>query len=292
VSEVIGEPDVSVVIVSWRTRELTLRCLESVYGEVGRGTLSAETIVVDNDSGDGTVDAIRRQFPETVVVENASNVGFAAGCNVGIARASARHVLFLNPDAEAESGAIAALVRFLDATPKAGAAGGWLVDSTGRPQFSAGRFLTAFNQFAEVAGLSKLGGPRSLRRSYDVEELRGEAVAVDWLSGACLAVRRAALDEVGLFDERFFMYGEDEDLCYRLRGQGWGVFLVPRARVVHEGGQSARQALDRMRAEMRASQTAFLRKHRGALSAGTFRLLMRIASLKPRRAPDRVDWGR
>jgi GT2 family glycosyltransferase len=285
----VSAPDLAVVIVSWRTRELTLRCLRSVEAE---SALAVETVLVDNASDDGTVEAVRAEHPTTVVVANSRNLGFAAGCNAGVTHTSAHHVLFLNPDAEAAPGALRALVRFLDATPRAGAVGARLVTRAGEPQFSAGRFLTAFNQFAEVAGIPKLGAPRALRRTYDAEELRGDAVEVDWLTGACLAVRRAAFDETGGFDEGFFMYGEDEDLCFRLRRLGWTVHLLPGTRVVHDGGQSARQAIDRMRAEVRASQTAFLRKHRGRIAAMAFQLLMRIASLKPRRAPERVDWGR
>jgi GT2 family glycosyltransferase len=288
----LNPPDLSVVVVSWRTRDLTLACLRSIAAEAARGELRVEAVLVDNASGDGTVEAVRSEHPDVLVVESGRNVGFAAGCNAGLAHCSGRHVLFLNPDAEAAPGALPALVRFLDAHPGAGAAGGRLVSPSGEPQFSAGRFLTPINQFAEVAGLSRFVASSARRRSYDADAFTGEPVEVDWLAGACLAVRRTALDDVGTFDERFFMYGEDEDLCYRLRRAGWGVFLLPQATVRHEGGRSAAQALSRMRLEVRASQAAFLRKHHGRASALAFRALMRLASLKPRRAPDRVGWGR
>jgi GT2 family glycosyltransferase len=288
----VNAPDLSVVVVSWRTRDLTLACLRSIDSAIARGEARVETVLVDNASGDGTPEAVRREHPAARVVENARNLGFAAGCNVGLAHCSARYVLFLNPDAEAARGALPALVRFLDEHEEAGAVGCRLVTSSGEPQFSAGRFLTPLNQFAEVTGLSRFSASEALRRSYDEEALRGDAVEVDWLAGACLAVRRAALDEVGSFDERFFMYGEDEDLCYRLRAAGWRVYLLPGVAVRHEGGRSAAQAIERMRAEARASQEAFLRKHRGAASALAFRALMRLASLKPRRRPGEVGWGR
>jgi GT2 family glycosyltransferase len=288
----VAAPDISVVVVSWRTRELTLRCLESLETDAARGEVAVETLLVDNDSGDGTVEAVRERFPGVEVVVADRNLGFAAGCNLGLARASGRYALLLNPDAELPPGALGALARFLDATPRAGAAGCRLVSAAGEPQFSAGRFLTPFNQFAETTGLARLIPAAALRRSYRDEELGDAAAEVDWVVGACMAVRRAALDEVGGLDERFFMYSEDEDLCYRLRAAGWSVHRLGDVRVRHVGGGSAAQALPRMRDEARASQSAFVRKHGGAARAALFRALMRVAALKPARHPDRVGWGR
>jgi N-acetylglucosaminyl-diphospho-decaprenol L-rhamnosyltransferase len=287
----VAAPDISVVVVSWRTRELTLACLASLAADAARSGLDVETVLVDNASGDGTVEAVAAAFPAVRVVASGANLGFAAGCNRGLAIAGGRHVLLLNPDAEVPAGTLGALAGFLDATPRAGAVGCRLVSPSGAPQFSAGRFLTPFNQFAETIGLGRILPAAALRRSYRDDELEAEAVEVDWVVGACLAVRRAALDEVGPLDERFFMYSEDEDLCYRLRSAGWTVHLLTRVRVRHVGGGSAAQALGPMREAARASQTAFVRKHMGAGRAALFRILMRVAALKPSREPDRVGWG-
>ena len=288
----MAAPDISVVVVSWRTRELTLACLAAVAADAARGEAAVETVLVDNASGDGTAEAVRGAFPGVEVVAANRNLGFAAGCNLGLSRARGRYALLLNPDAEIPPGTLGALVRFLDAAPRAGAAGCRLVSPSGEPQFSAGRFLTPFNQFAETIGLARLVPAAALRRSYHEREIAGEAAEVDWAVGACLALRRAALDEVGGLDERFFMYSEDEDLCYRLRRAGWGVHLLSGVRVRHVGGGSASQALARMRDEARASQQAFVRKHGGAVRAALFRALMRVAALKPARDPGRVGWGR
>jgi hypothetical protein len=285
-------PDVSVIVVSWRTRELTLACLAALEADAARREVSAETILVDNGSADGTVETVRREHPAVAVIASERNLGFAAGCNLGTARARGRHVLLLNPDAVVAPGTLAALVGFLDAAPRAGAAGCRLVSPSGEAQFSCGRFLTPFNQFAETLGLARLVRAAALRRSYTDRELDADAVEVDWVVGACLAVRRAALDEVGGLDERFFMYSEDEDLCYRLRAADWSVYLLPRVAVTHVGGGSAAQAFDRMRAAARASQTAFIRKHHGAAYAALFRALMRLAALKPPGDRTRVGWGR
>jgi hypothetical protein len=282
----------SVVVVSWRTRELTLTCLTSLAVDATRSGLEVETVLVDNASGDGTVEAVAAAFPAVRIVASEANLGFAAGCNRGLAIAGGRHVLLLNPDAEVPAGTLGALVGFLDSTPRAGAVGCRLVSPSGAPQFSAGRFLTPFNQFAETIGLARILPAVALRRSYRDDELEAEAAEVDWAVGACLAVRRAALDEVGPLDERFFMYSEDEDLCYRLRAAGWTVHLLTGLAVRHVGGAAAAKALGPMRAAARASQAAFVRKHKGAARAALFRALMAIAALKPSREPDRVGWGR
>lgn len=281
-------PDVSVVVVSWRTRDLTLAALGAIDADAARSSCAVETILVDNASNDGTVEAVRRDHPRVDVIASDRNLGFAAGCNLGIARARGRHVLLLNPDTEISPGTIDALVRFLDATPRAGAVGCRLVFPSGEPQFSCGRFLTPFNQFAETLGLARTP---VLRRSYPERDLTGAAVEVDWVIGAAMMLRRAAIDEVGALDERFFMYSEDEDMCYRLRAAGWHVYLLPAVRVTHVGGASAGQALQPMRAAARASQSAYMRKHHGAARAALFRLLMRLAALKPRRHRSRVGWG-
>ncbi len=282
-------PDVSIVVVSWRTRDLTLAALGAIDADAARATSSVETILVDNASEDGTVEAVRRDHPRVDVIASDRNVGFAAGCNLGIARARGRYVLLLNPDTEIAPGTIDALVRFLDATPRAGAVGCRLVSPSGEPQFSAGRFLTPFNQFAETLGLARTP---SLRRSYSERELSSESVEVDWIIGAAMMLRRTAIDEIGALDERFFMYSEDEDLCYRLRAAGWSVHILPRVRVTHVGGASASQSLRPMRAAARASQSAYMLKHHGAARAAIFRTLMRLAALKPRRDRSHVGWGR
>jgi hypothetical protein len=268
------EPDVSVVVVSWRTRELTLRCIERLLES--HGGLGIETIVVDNASGDGTIQALRASRSPVTVIECQANVGFAAACNLGLERVRGRLVLLLNPDAEMPQDALARLADFLDAHPRAGAVGASLISPEGDPQFSAGRFLTPLNQFSEVIGM---GGMFGQRRSITIAD--DAAIEVDWVPGACVLLRRDALDQVGRFDERFFMYSEDEDLCYRLRQAGWPVYVHGGVRVRHVGGASARQAEQVMRAEFARSQARFVRKHRGFAAALLFRLLDRVRRLKP-----------
>jgi GT2 family glycosyltransferase len=287
----MGAPDVSVVVVSWRTRDFTLACLRSVERAAEGSRLEVETILVDNASGDGTVEAVARKYPRVSVVASERNLGFAAGCNAALPRCRGRYVLLLNPDAEITAEALAALVSALDRAPDAAAAGGRLVTPSGEPHFSCGRFLTPLNQSAESLGLSRFLPGAAFRRSYREKELHGDAVDVDWIVGACLLLRREPLEQVGGLDDRFFMFVEDEDLCFRLREAGWRVLLLPAVSVTHVGGASTEQAIEPMREAMRESQAAFVRKHHGRASELLFRLVARLASLKPRRRPNRVGWG-
>ncbi len=282
-------PDVSVVVVSWNTRDLTLACLSAIDADAAESGVPIEIVLVDNASLDGTAEAVREDWPLVTVVETPRNVGFAAGANLGIGRTSGGVVLLLNPDAVVPAGALVALLRFFESAPRAGVVGCKMVGPDGADQFSCGRFLSPFNQFAETIGL---GLAPSLRRSYSAAELAAEAVDVDWVVGASMAIRRETLADVGDLDERFFMYSEDEDFCLRARRAGWTVHLLSSIRVVHVGGAAAAQALDAMRAAARASQYAFVRKHEGLARAVMFRALMALARLKPRRRDSVVGWGR
>jgi len=284
-------PDVSVVVVSWQTRVLTVACLSSVLGG-GCGQRTFELVLVDNGSDDGTAEAVAAAFPEVRVIALGRNAGFAAAANRGIAESTGRYVLLLNSDAELPRDAGGVLAEHLDANADVAAVGARLAGSDGRPQFSCGRFLSPVNQFAESIGITRLLPFRSLRRSYTPAELAPPVVEVDWCVGACLMLRRTALEDTGPFDERFFMYSEDEDLCMRLRKSGWSIVLLSDVRIPHAGGASAARALARMRGAAFESQNAFMLKHFGRVRAWTFRALMQLARLKPRRDEHGVGWGR
>lgn len=284
--------DVTVVVVSWNTRDLTLACLRSVEAEAVNSSTSIEIVLVDNGSSDGTVDAVVSALPSARVIELPENVGFARAANRGIAEGTGRFALLLNSDAELPVDSISRLVATLDEHPKAAAVGSALVGPDGERQFSCGRFLNPVNQFAETLGLSRVLPFRGLRRSYRAAEFEADVVEVDWCVGACLFLRRSAVESVGALDERFFMYSEDEDLCLRLHEAGWTVLHLPDLKVYHHGGGSAARVLERMRSEARDSQNAFVRKHFGATKAAVFRFLMSLARLKPRRDTSHVGWGR
>ncbi len=223
-----------VIIVSYNTRADTLACLASVFARPPRDLHTV--LIVDNASSDGTVEAIRGTWPTVEVAALERNVGFAAANNVGFRKTTSPLVLLLNSDTMVPAGAIDALVDRLDATGVV-AAGPRLVNDAGRPEVSFGRMLTPAAEAGQLlrgrlARSSAAWARRRTERHVSAER------DVDWVSGACLLVRRDAALAAGLFDERFFLYEEDVDFCAALRAHGGRVLFTPRATVVHRGGGS------------------------------------------------------
>lgn len=271
----------SVVIVSWNTRELLSRCLASLLSESGdehsRGIQSTtEILVVDNASDDGSADRVRERFPQVRLIANISNVGFAAGCNQAIRVAGGQYVVLLNPDAQVEPAALAALAGFMEAHPEAGAAAPMLVDADGAPQVSCSPEPTLRR---ELWRLFHLDGVRPFAVYPMHRWPTDQAREVDVAQGACLLLRRTALDRVGLLDERFFIYSEEVDLCQRLRRADWKVYWFPVARVLHHGGQSTRQAAPAMFLRLYQGKILYFRKHRGAAAARVYKVILSAAAL-------------
>jgi len=216
-------PDLSVVIPSYRNRSLLLRCLASL--DRTKRDVPVEVIVVDNASGDDTPEAVTRHFPHVRLLCNEANKGFAAAVNQGVAVARGPLVLLLNNDVVVLPGALVEIRRCFDADPDLGILGGRLLHPDGRLQPSVGRFPTLVST---VTGLMRSPAARKhVSRGYDSYH------DVDWVSGACMAVRRSVFQELGGLDERFFMYYEDTDLCLRARQHGHRVCFTPHARVIH-----------------------------------------------------------
>jgi len=224
-----GAAGVSVVIVSYNSRETIGECLASL-----RSATIGEVVVVDNASSDGTPDLVRGRFPRVRVVANADNRGYARGVNQGIGLSSGRYVLVLNPDITVEDGAVETLVRFMDEHPDAGIGASRLVNPDGTLQYSCRRFYTLMTLILRRTPLGRLFRNSSaiadyLMLDYDHEESR----PVDWVIGACMMVRREALRDIGLMDERFFLYFEDVDWCYRTWQAGRRVYYVPESVMRH-----------------------------------------------------------
>jgi len=216
------------VVVTYDALPWIERCLRSVEG--------LETIVVDNGSRDGTVDLVRGTFPDVQVVES-ENRGLCAGWNTGIATTSTEHVLLLNADAWLLEGALGALVGAADRHPRAAVVGPRLLNPDGTLQRSVRGFPTVWRLATEYLYLRKLA-PRSraLNAFYGAGFDHASEREVEWLMGACLLVRRAAYDDVGPFDERYFMFSEEVDWMRRAADRGWSVVFAPEARCVHVGG--------------------------------------------------------
>lgn len=255
------EPSLSIVIVSFNVWPDLERCLRSLAAHPpARPTTVA---VVDNASADGTLDALRRDFPAVQAIDAGGNLGFARANNLGIRATTGDLVLLLNPDTVVADGQIDRLVAGLGADAGAAAAGPRLLDADGRPELSFGPPLSPWGEFRQrrlMAALER-GEPWAMAQ---VERLTTTPGTRAWVSGACLLAWRADLDAVGLFDERYFLYTEDVDLCAALQARGRRVIFVPAATVRHLRGRSGAAAPAATAQRRRESQLAFYRKHHPA----------------------------
>ncbi|OQX64299.1 MAG: hypothetical protein B5M56_00025 [Desulfococcus sp. 4484_241] len=263
--------DVSVVIVNWNTRDLLLQCISSIYDTVRN--VEFEIWVVDNGSGDGSVAAVRDAFPEVTVIENRENLGFARANNRALERISGRYALLLNSDAVLTNGAVESLYRFMEETPAAGMACGQLLNGDGSLQ----------NSFASFPGLLSLVANESVLRvffprRYKPKHLSGtEPAEIDSGIGACLMVRKEAMDEVGLMDERYFFFFEETDWALAMKLAGWKSFFVPSARIYHLQGQSVGHSL-RSRILFYQSRYIYFKKWYGRIySVVPFLVMARLA---------------
>lgn len=260
-------PLISVVIVSFNVRDYLMDGVSALYADTTLPPkLSIEVLVVDNASSDGSVEAVETKFPQVTIVRQSENVGFGRANNAGLQKCRGELVLLLNPDVNVDRGCLPALADFLLANPEAGAAGPRLRRPDGRLDLAARRgFPTLAAAFYRVVGLGRLF-PKSPRfNRYNMGSFADGAVhEIDAGTGACLMVRRSAIDQVGLFDPDYFMYGEDLDFCYRLKQKGWKIFYVPAAGAVHVKGASSRQATSAMLYEFHRAMWLFHRKHYAA----------------------------
>lgn len=263
----------SVVLVSFNTRELTLRCLENLFSlELPANT---EVWVVDNASWDGSPQAISQAFPQVRVLCNERNLGFARAANMALRACGGEYALLLNTDCFPEKGAIEELLRILEERPQAGIAAGALVHPDGRAQNSFGRAPTLSTELFPKALLQVLWPSRFPSKRRPPE---GPA-EVESVVGAFLMARRRAWERVGLMDEGYFLFMEETDWCVRMRKAGWSVLHVPMARAVHLQGQSAAGDGVSARLEFYRSRYRFFTIHRGAWAGRALRagLLLKAA---------------
>jgi GT2 family glycosyltransferase len=258
--------DVSVVVVTYNARLWLERCLASVAGH--------ELVVVDHGSTDGTLELVRQHFPDARLIEQ-ENRGLAAGWNAGVAATSGRYVLLLNADAWAVDDAVDRLTEFADRHPDAAVVGPRLRNPDGTLQRSVRGFPTVWRLATEFLFLRKLAPRSSVLNAFYAGGFDHDAVReCDWVMGACLLVRRAAIEEVGPADEGFFLFTEETDWCYRFRSAGWKVFFYPGAEFVHVGAASHE---GRLFAEIPRGHVRFLAKHHGERTAERARRLLVLA---------------
>jgi len=270
--------DLSIVVLSWNVCDLLRQCLESVAHDrllsADHPPLTTEIIVVDNASSDGSVEMVRAEFPHVRLIVNQANRGYTGGNNDGIAAATGRYVMILNPDTRVLDDALAAMVAYADAHSDVGIVGPQLLNPDGSVQPSRRRFPTLMTGLFESTWLEPLAPRNILRRYYVLDQPDDAIQEVDWLFGACFLVRREVIQQVGALDEGFFMYSEEMDWCRRIRQAGWKAVYLPEAQVIHYGGKSSDQVAAQRHIYFQTSKVRYFRKHHGALTAGALRIAL------------------
>jgi N-acetylglucosaminyl-diphospho-decaprenol L-rhamnosyltransferase len=300
--------DLSLIIVSWNVRDLLRACLASLTNEQGLTTKdageaspfvlrpSSEIIVIDNASSDGSAAMVSAEFPAVRLIVNAENVGFTRGNNQGLAVARGRYVFFLNPDTEVMGDALVTMVAYLDAHPEVGALGPQLRYGDGSLQSSRRRFPTFTTALFESTPFAWHWPANPWARRYRIEDRvsgvrdqrsgtrgQGEVTTdslahtgqdVDWVVGAALLVRREILEQIGGFDEGYFMYSEELDLCRRIKEAGWQIVSLPTAQIIHHEGKSSEQVVAARHIHFQTSKVRYFRKFNGPLQAETLRVFI------------------
>lgn len=232
--------DLSIIIVNYNTKQLTLNCLASIYQSITDSRF--EVILIDNASHDNSIEAIADKHPQVRLIVNTNNLGFSKANNQGMLIAQGRYVLLLNSDTVIEPDTLDTMIRFMDEHPKVGVAGCKVVLPDGSLDKACRRgFPTPSATFYYVSRLSKLFPKNPRINAYHREDLDpDEEYPIDCLIGAFMMVRREVIDQVGMLDEDFFMYGEDVDWCYRIKQAGWVNYYYPRTQIVHYKRASSR----------------------------------------------------
>jgi N-acetylglucosaminyl-diphospho-decaprenol L-rhamnosyltransferase len=259
----------TIALVNYHARDYLLACLTALAAAPPR--VGYEVVLVDNSPGDGAAKAIHARYPSITVVTNRENVGFGRACNQVIRASASPYVLLLNPDTEVRPGALDTLLHTLAAHPRVAAVGPRLVYPDGRYQHSAFRLpglaQALFGFFPLVPLDSRWNGRYGVPRSTRPRR-------VEHLLGACLLIRREALQAVGPLDERFFMYFEETDWCARALRAGWELWQVPAAVVVHHSGGTTRHVAEEMSLQFHRSQAYYYRKHQGAVGLAALKAIV------------------
>jgi GT2 family glycosyltransferase len=262
--------DLSIIIVSWNTRDLLLQCLRSIRSN--DASLITEVIVVDNGSTDGSVNAVREQFPDVRIIENETNVGFARANNQAIVVSCGRYICLINSDVKLDDRCLPLLHQHMEANPEVGILGPKIFNTDRTLQASFRTFPSLWSTFCRALALDTILSPSHWLPTHDIEP-NCRAREVDILSGCFWVVRRSALEQVGLLDEQFFMYAEDKDWCKRFRRAGWRLVYFPAASAIHYGGASSSGQRTRFDVEYVRANVKYWRKHHGRTAFVAFFLL-------------------
>lgn len=270
--------DVSILIVNWNTRDILCDCLRSVY-EQTQG-ISFEVIVIDNASSDNSVEMVKQEYAKVILIENQENRGFAAANNQGIRIAKGKYILLLNPDTVVLECAIQKSVAFADLHTEAAVVGIRNDRPDGLQVKNCFQFASVQNLIISLLGLHRLF-PRSRfwgrerMTWWDYQDIR----EVNVVAGCYMLVRRDAIEQVGMLDENYFMYGEEMDWCWRFSESGWKIIYYPEAAIIHYGGMSVEKNPNEMRKELQRSYLYFIEKRQGRLARIIVRLLFFLSGL-------------
>jgi GT2 family glycosyltransferase len=256
--------DLSIIIVNWNTRDLLAHCLTSVYKHAP--ACAYEVIVVDNASTDDSASMIKERFAQARLIENATNVGFACANNQAIVESEGKYLLLLNSDAMVQPGSLDAMLYFAESHPELAALGPKLVNPDATFQASYAAFPTLWSELMLLTGLSRWYiGPYAPSPRPRVGEC---ARSVGWVAGAAMLLRRSAIEDVGLLDEGYFLYGEETDWCFRFHRHGWEIWYLPDVAITHVAGASSRKRPVRSYVSLYSGKLRFFNKSYGRATAG------------------------
>lgn len=265
--------DLSIIIVNWNTRELLADCLASIYANPPG--CAFEVMVVDNGSTDGSREMLKERYPQVRLIESPTNLGFGAANNRAAEVAQGEYLLLLNSDTLVHPGAVDALLAHLRSHPQTGIVAPRLLNADGSLQVSAHPMPSLGREVWRLLHLDRLRAVSQYPPAYWQSQAAQKA---EVLMGACLLVRRQDYLGLGGFDERFFMYSEEVDLCKRYQNAGWGITYLPAVAITHLGGQTARLMPDQMFVELHRSKVRFFRKHYGVFQTAVYKAVLWLSA--------------
>jgi N-acetylglucosaminyl-diphospho-decaprenol L-rhamnosyltransferase len=263
-------PDMSIILVCWNNKGFLKPCLDSLYESEIRTRF--DIVVVDNGSTDNSQEMLREKFPEVAIIQNEHNSGLSKASNQGIEATNGRYVLLLNNDTIVNGPSLDAMVEFLDHHPDVGAVGGRLLNPDGSVQACYNHFPSLWEEFLISTRIGEM-----LRKGYPSITDEEEIKSVGWLSSACLLLRRSAIEQVGLLDEEYFIYGDEVDLQARLKQQGWKIYFLPHVSTIHYGGGSMNRW--GRRKMVYRGQMLFFKKNYGPVRTIALRVMLGVLSL-------------
>jgi N-acetylglucosaminyl-diphospho-decaprenol L-rhamnosyltransferase len=294
---------VSAIVVSWKTPDLLSGCLQSLRRHAGEAG-GMQVVVVDNGSDDGTAEMVTREWPDVRLIVNAENAGYTRANNQAIRLSVGEYLLLINADALLTPGCLERMLARMSDDPRAGAVGPRLIYGDGRWQrWTAGRAPGLGAALGHYFLLERLFPNSRACQGMFLGRDVCEAMLVDWVSSACMLVRRSAIDQVGLMDERFFVYMDDVDLCQRLRTGGWSVWYAPEAEAVHFMGQATKRQTGSVSPAALRSYNRYFAMNHGRVPTAILRLIQFVghgsraslylgAAMTSRKGPRRVDLRR